>query len=289
MAAQHDLAVNGTRLAVQDWGGPVGRLPALILLHGLASSAAVWGRTAPLLAQHTRVFAYDQRGHGVSDAPVDGYDLATFAQDGAALIQLLGVQRPILVGYAWGAAVAFELAATRPELIGGLVLLDGGVFDFSELMPYDEALMRLGPPHQARVDGRIVREQLRARWGSEWSPEVEALTLAAFDEDGEGTLQLKLAADAHRQCAVSLLEQHPAQRYSQIRCSTLILAVAPPAYSEQAANLLAFKRRTVQHATVHIRHARSAWIHESSLELPIQQAETVASQIITFTRQIAPR
>jgi pimeloyl-ACP methyl ester carboxylesterase len=289
MTAHHELALNNTRLAVHDLGGPVGRLPAILLVHGLASSAAVWGRTAPLLAQHTRVFAYDQRGHGASEAPASGYDLATFAQDLGGLIERLGLQRPLLAGYGWGAAVVLQLAVTQPNLTSGLALLDGGVFDFSELLPYDEALARLGPPAQLGVPAQILRDQLRARWGADWSPEVEAMLLASYREDERGMVQLRLDAAAHRSCAAALLEQHPAQLYNQIRCPTLILAVAPPAYSEQAAQLMAFKRRAVQHAVVHIRHARSAWIHESSLDLPIHQADTVASRILTFAREIAPR
>src|SRR3712207_6026671 len=96
------IMANGVSLNVRDWGG---QGPALVLLHGLASTSHIWDLAAPLLAQRARVVAFDQRGHGLSQQPADGYDFATVVADLDAVLQELSIARPILVGHSWGGNV----------------------------------------------------------------------------------------------------------------------------------------------------------------------------------------
>src|SRR5262245_66196282 len=83
----------------------------VVLVHGLASNLRLWDGVAERLhaAGHT-VVAIDQRGHGRSDAPDTGYDLETAVADLLALIEALGLERPLLVGQSWGGTVVLELA-----------------------------------------------------------------------------------------------------------------------------------------------------------------------------------
>ena len=89
------ITIGGLRLHLRDWGGP-DVPPAILLVHGLASNARIWDLLAPLLAPNFRLVAIDQRGHGVSDKPDDGYDLATIAGDLAGAIVALGWSRPLV-------------------------------------------------------------------------------------------------------------------------------------------------------------------------------------------------
>src|SRR5215510_6504983 len=92
--------------------------PALmpfVLVHGLASNLRLWDGVAEHLhaAGHT-VIALDQRGHGRSDAPDAGYEIDTAVADLLALIETLGLERPLLVGQSWGGSVVLELAWRHP-------------------------------------------------------------------------------------------------------------------------------------------------------------------------------
>jgi len=98
------LTIDGLRFHLRDWGGPDAP-PPILLVHGLASNARSWDLFAPLLASNFCIVAIDQRGHGVSDTPDDGYDLATIAGDPARAIVALGWSRPLVVGHSWGANV----------------------------------------------------------------------------------------------------------------------------------------------------------------------------------------
>jgi pimeloyl-ACP methyl ester carboxylesterase len=101
--------------------------PLVILLHGFPETAWCWRRQfAPLAAAGYRVVAPNQRGYGESDAPraVRDYGLDPLAADLAALVGALGRERAHLVGHDWGGAVAWWLAATRPESIERLAVIN---------------------------------------------------------------------------------------------------------------------------------------------------------------------
>ena len=103
---------------------------------------------APLLAAEFRVAALDQRGHGQSAQVDEGYDFATVLSDAAAFIDHLGWRRPLIVGHSWGADVALELATARPQLVSGLIFVDGGTIDISNRPGWTLAQAReeMAPP-----------------------------------------------------------------------------------------------------------------------------------------------
>ena len=73
----------------------------------------------------------DLRGHGLSDAPTEGYDPDTFAEDVLAVAEGSGLleapdDRVVLAGHGFGAIVAAWAAASMGERCAGLVLVDGG-------------------------------------------------------------------------------------------------------------------------------------------------------------------
>ena len=103
---------SGVRLHYLEWepeGDP--QQPALFMLHGLSSNSRVWERLAALLPGR-RMVALDQRSHGPSDRPAEGYASSEVVDDAAHAIEELGLGRPLVLGHSWGASVALELAAT---------------------------------------------------------------------------------------------------------------------------------------------------------------------------------
>ena len=90
----------------------------LVLLHGGLGSGEMFGPVLPMLAEHHQVFAVDLQGHGRT-ADVDRpLDLSLMADDIAALIDHLGLDRPHLVGASLGGGVAMHTAIKYPGKVG---------------------------------------------------------------------------------------------------------------------------------------------------------------------------
>src|SRR3989442_9802636 len=118
----------GLALSYREWSG---QGAPIALLHGLASNARIWDQVAARLAPRFRVVALDQRGHGLSDKPPDGYDFETVVADASAAFERLGIVRPVLVGHSWGGNVALQFAADADPPPRALVLVDGGFIELA--------------------------------------------------------------------------------------------------------------------------------------------------------------
>jgi pimeloyl-ACP methyl ester carboxylesterase len=113
----HYAEVNGINLYYETYGA--GR--PLILLHGGLGSGEMFGPVLPAFADHHQVIAVDLQGHGRTadiDRPID---VRLMADDIAALIDHLALDRPDVVGYSVGGGVALHTAVRYPDKIGRLV------------------------------------------------------------------------------------------------------------------------------------------------------------------------
>lgn len=100
-----------------------GRGPDLVAIHGtLMCLEDMWLGPVPALAEHFRVIAVDRPGHGFSLRPRgragDLWDQAARIRDA---VRHLGLQRPVIVGHSFGAAVALAYGMLHPEEIAGVV------------------------------------------------------------------------------------------------------------------------------------------------------------------------
>ena len=97
----------GLRLHVREWGKADG--PPILFIHGWSQNHLCWARQyESALADEFRLVAYDLRGHGMSEAPLEpGHytDGKLWADDVAAIIDELRLDRPVLVGWSYGAFV----------------------------------------------------------------------------------------------------------------------------------------------------------------------------------------
>jgi pimeloyl-ACP methyl ester carboxylesterase len=130
---------NGLGLRVLE-SGPPGGTP-LLLLHGWAISAYLWRHNiSALAAAGYRVHAPDLPGHGLSDAPLakGSYTLETLADDVAALLDVLELERAAVVAQSMGGRIALEVArrhrVTRLALFGPVGL--GEVSPAREFAPF---------------------------------------------------------------------------------------------------------------------------------------------------------
>ncbi len=110
--------VNGINLYYETHGAG----QPMVLLHGGLASSEMFGPILPTLADHHQVIAVDLQGHGRTadiDRPIE---LGLIADDIAALIDHLGLDRPDVVGYSFGGGVAFHTAVKYPAKVRKLVM-----------------------------------------------------------------------------------------------------------------------------------------------------------------------
>lgn len=111
------------QLEVLDWGGG-GR--TVVLLAGLGGTAHDFDALAPKLAADHRVIAVTRRGFGRSSAPPFGYGADSLADDILAVVDSLGLRRPILAGHSIAGQELSSVGNRYPEKVSGLIYLDAG-------------------------------------------------------------------------------------------------------------------------------------------------------------------
>src|SRR5438309_11291126 len=103
------------------WGGSG---PVVVLIHGYAENSDSWAPlAADLMKDHTLVVP-DLRGIGRSSKPADGYDKKTQAKDIRAVVTALGYDKTSVVAHDIGNMVAYAYAATYPDKVERLVVMD---------------------------------------------------------------------------------------------------------------------------------------------------------------------
>ena len=95
----------------------------LVLLHGMWSNNGFWRRVVPELAKNNEVILLDHMGHGESDRMRVSYSLAAYASDLGHLLDSLGKNQVILLGFSLGASVAQEAYFQNPSRVTALVLI----------------------------------------------------------------------------------------------------------------------------------------------------------------------
>jgi N-formylmaleamate deformylase len=119
------INANGINLHYYRTGG---NKPPLVLVHGLTDDGLCWTPIAERYAGDYDVIMVDMRGHGKSDAPVDGYNMTNLAEDLARFIQALGLSKPLVLGHSMGAITALTMAGLFPDLPRAILLEDPPAF-----------------------------------------------------------------------------------------------------------------------------------------------------------------
>ncbi len=114
------------RMAYIDDGPSRGAEPALLFLHGWASTHEQWLAPVARLSKRWRCVAVDLPSYGRSEVPVADYTLEFFARSAAQLLDWLGIRRAVPVGSSMGGMVSMEFALRWPERTKALVLVDSG-------------------------------------------------------------------------------------------------------------------------------------------------------------------
>jgi len=122
---QLNIEIPGHTIAAQAWGDK-GLGPTVLALHGWLDSSASFARLAPLV-QGARIVAVDLPGHGGSSHKPAGssYHFVDAVSDTVAIIDALGIERPILLGHSMGAGISSLVAGLLPSRIQGACLIEG--------------------------------------------------------------------------------------------------------------------------------------------------------------------
>jgi pimeloyl-ACP methyl ester carboxylesterase len=225
----------GVRIHFLDWGGPARRdgtarasvasgdagladrpddpdVPGILLIHGLSRTAWSWAPVARLLRADARVAAMDLRGHGLSDAPTDGYKPDQLAEDAIAVAEGAGLLAPgddplqagsprgrrfVVAGHGYGAIVAAWAANALGDRCSGLVLVDGGWTDLAaetEMTP-DEWLTAIAEPPEVLASMAAWLADREAFDAATWGLDQERSARAEVVETAAG--RVKLAIHRH--------------------------------------------------------------------------------------------
>jgi pimeloyl-ACP methyl ester carboxylesterase len=266
-----------------ETGRTDGEVP-FVLVHGLASNARLWDGVARHLAAlgHT-VVAVDQRGHGRSDKPDDGFDMETVAHDLELLIGTLGFDRPVVAGQSWGANVVVELAHRSPRSVRGVVAVDGGTIHLRRHFPeWDECAAQLAPPNLLGMPATRLESAIRSAH-PDWPAEGIAGTLANMEVLDDGTIRPWLSRDRHMKILRGLWEHEPETLFPDIELPLLFMpAVADD--DRHARGWAADKREAVERAVKSLRRAKVSWFHGADHDLHAQHPLRVAQELHAETQ-----
>jgi 3-oxoadipate enol-lactonase len=146
-------------------------VPPLVFINPLGCDLRVWSAVASILRPDFRIVCFDKRGHGLSESGADRCEIADYAHDLAALLEVLGVGRATIVGMSIGGVIAQELARQRQELVAALVLC-GTAAKIGTDESWDERIAAIERGGIESIAGTVLE-----RW---FTPEFRASRSAEF-------------------------------------------------------------------------------------------------------------
>ena len=146
------------KLHYLQWGNGI---RTILALHGVSSLAYAWKAIAESLSNEYRFIAMDQRGHGDSSKPKDGYTVHEYCKDVLGFIDTLSFEKIILLGHSMGGRNAIVFAASHPDRVPKLIIEDYGYGIPKSIYDAVEALV-LSNPEDFKSEQEAF-EHLKAR------------------------------------------------------------------------------------------------------------------------------
>ena len=226
--ARGRISGDGVELAFGYWPG---RKAPVIALHGLTASFVSFAGVAERLNGRRPLFAPDLRGRGDSDKPDGPYGMAQHARDVAVAMQSLELGPSVIVGHSMGAFVATAMAEQNPELVSGIIMIDGGYVpdlpvgvDASQMLDATLAL-RIAQLSRTYESRGAFLDFWRGQPNfppDDWNPWIEAFL--NYEVTGETTVQPKAAAGAVRlDVAEAFKKDEIVGRLKSLRVPVLLL------------------------------------------------------------------
>ena len=213
---------NGIQIQLTVWEG---KGKPILCIHGLTANSRFWDCLASALSPQHKIIAMDLRGRGLSDKPLTGYSIDHHCKDVLALMDDLGLKRPVLMGHSLGAFISLVFAAQHPDRVDRLILVDGGgklserqmAKVFAGIKP---SLDRLGQVFSSFED--YVSQMKQAPFLKPWNSFME--TYFRYEvEEVEGGLRSRVHPKHIEEEAQNLGKVDSTQFYTKVTSPTLIL------------------------------------------------------------------
>jgi pimeloyl-ACP methyl ester carboxylesterase len=212
------ISVNGLRLRCREWGA----LPAapVVLLHGGSAHAYWWDLFADGIADRYHVYALDLRGHGDSEhCRLPAYRVGDYVRDLAAFIDLMALRSVMLVGHSLGAMIATAYAASVPERIRSLVVVDSALKITPAGARYMARLQRFPQPVYRSHDDAVRRFRLLPMHTTAEASILRRIAAHGLRQLADGRWTLKFDRQAMAQDGPLDLTPH----LQQLRCPILFV------------------------------------------------------------------
>ena len=239
-------AADGVRIVAHELGG---RGPDLVLAHATGFHGRTWMPLARHLRERARCVAFDERGHGDSVVSADEtFDWRSLARDVLAVVDGLGLSRPLGAGHSCGAALLLLAEEARPGTFASL-------YCFEPIMATLDHPPRPGGPNPMAAGARRRRETFASRSAAlehlAQRPAFSSLDPAAlrayvdygFDDLEDGRVRLKCRAETearvyeHGLSHDAFANLHRVGCPVTLACGELTDAVGPGTLEKQASRL----------------------------------------------------
>lgn len=192
----------------------------ILLLTGLAAKRYGWYYQLDEFGHRYRTIALDHRDISDSDEVTEAYTVADMADDAAAAMRALGVQRTHVIGISLGGFVALELALRHPELVDKLVLVSTSAGGSTHVQPGPEIIAMLTIRAEQNIEigelARRIYSMIMAPGFAESHPEE-------LDRVAEIARYRPLHAAAYYRQLQATLTHDVAQQLDRIQASTLVI------------------------------------------------------------------
>lgn len=282
-----------TSLHVRHWPGTA---RAFLLVHGLDSNARLWSLAARRLAESGHaVYAVDMRGHGESDVPETGYDIATAAADLASVAAGLDLADAVVAGHSWGAHVALRLAAERPDLVAALALVEGGWVEPAAIHgEWEQFAAILDSPLSlsGRELGKDGIEGMRAFLRTlhpDWHEEAVEASLLSLQIGPDGSLTPRLSRAQRTALIRSIWDDTPGRWFPAITMPVMLLAAHPrelARWPPSIRTIVERNRQSVHTAAKSLPHAQVREYFDSDHDLHAQRPDEVAKDLLRLANLV---
>lgn len=232
----------------------VGDGPLIVLSHGFGATSKMWRPQFPALSERYRTIAWDLRGHGQTDSPVDpaGYSPDACVEDLEALLDEAGADQAVVGGHSLGGYLSLAFADRFPERVRALLLVGTGP--------------------------GFKRDEPRQKWNENATKQAERLETRGLEAIPDAQIEwggAHSSADALARAARGMLAQSDARVYealARVRVPTLVVVGAKDQAFLQAADVMERK----------IAGAKKVVIPEAGHAVNVDQPEPVNRAIRGF-------
>ena len=263
------VQANGIEITYEKTGSG----PPIVFISGVGYGGWFWHRLVPLLEKHFTVVTFDNRGAGGTTHAPGPYSVELMAADTAGLLDALDLRSMVVFGHSLGGFIAQELAVTRPDLVGRLVLAStnhGGV-NVIPITPEAMAVMmdRTGDPQE------LIRRGISIAAASGFSERQPEMVQALIDYRLTGPVPgPQYNAQVMAGAGMSVLtDAQVAERMAALTMPVLVYfgeedRVVPPGNAGLLAKKIPSARVEILPGTGHI--------------FPIENPQAVAKTVIEF-------